>query len=1401
MIHWGHIRRQAMYRSRFEQYRSTQFETLENRQLLSVSPSALAYSGLSGVSAFQTSLLNKDGQFLSGPTVGDPLAIATQFLASQAGALGLTPGDLNNFELTNRFVSDHTGVTHLYLRQTFNGLEIADANLNINIAADGSVINVGSSFIPGLQQRTTSTVPSLSPIEAATAFASTLGYSTSTVPSVRDFFGGVGQATLLDFSSLSLDSIPVELQYVMTADQGLRLGWNAVARTPDGDHWLDASVDAGTGELLRLSDWVSDASDASFEVFAVPLEGPQDGNRSTVVNANDPTASPFGWNDIDGVVGADFTDTRGNNVFAQEDVDADNAGGFRPDGGAGLDFSFPLDLALEPDAYQAAAITNLFYANNIAHDVSYKYGFNEASGNFQVNNYGRGGLGGDAVQADAQDGSGTDNANFATPPDGFAPRMQQFVFTFTSPQRDSDLSNTIIWHEFGHGISNRLTGGAANSNALEALQSGGMGEGWSDWWGLMLTQKVSDGKFDAYPVGNYVLGLPDSGPGIRRVPYSFDLAIDPRTYGDFNGGFPNNQVHNAGEIWASALWDMNWLLVDKLGFDPDLYNGTGGNNLTMQLVLDGMKLQPANPSFIDARDAILMADQILTGGANEVDIWTAFARRGMGFSASDGGSGNSPVVIEAFDLPAFPPLALNDFATTLEDTPVSINVLANDSDLDGQLIPSTVQVIAGPAFGTTQVNTANGQVLYTPAPNFAGIDVFSYNVQDDNGETSNVATVTVTITPVNDPPTAVDDVAGTAVNAPVLIDVLANDFDIDSQLNRPTLQIIGQPANGTTLIDFGTQRVMYTPNPGFSGADVFTYRVRDVEGALSNTAQVTLRVGDPVSFSGAVFADRNDDGAFDADELGIPGVTITISKTDGPVVFSVSVQTAADGSFSLVEAPGSGFILPAGVYSITEVHPTPFLDGKDTAGVAGGIVLNDSFQNITLGSGQTAAGYLFGERGLSAEFLAEHPELRRFFASTQPGNPADFFGPTFVSPGDAVGAVRSAGFSLRTSNTNEPAGLPTFNFGLPQWHPISGDWNGDGIDTIGAYNSETATFFLSDINEGGVANYPAFNFGIPGWVPLAGDWNGDGIDTIGVYNPATATFFLRNQNNTGVAEVPAFNYGIPNWVPLAGDWEGLGIDTIGVYNPATATYFLRYTNDSGPADVPAFNYGIPGWQPLVGDWNDDGIETAGAYNPATATFFLRNSNTSGVGDVAFNYGTPGSTALAGQWMSLSGQTLLLDGDAGSVRSSEVRLATDDVMPLLAEAIGKWNAAGLDPTRVAQLADVEIRIADLPGRQLALAAEDRIYLDLNAAGQGWFVDDSPSDDAEFTRETAFGWQSESQLPAANRIDLLTVLVHELGHITGLADGDDDSLDIMYESLATGTRRSAEAEAVAPLLGSK
>ena len=338
------------------------------------------------------------------------------------------------------------------------------------------------------------------------------------------------------------------------------------------------------------------------------------------------------------------------------------------------------------------------------HDVLYQYGFDESAGNFQQNNYGNGGVGGDPVQADAQDGSDVNNAQFGTPPDGSDPRMEMFVFIQPTPpsfevltppgiagtyaagaaafggatsgltgsvvqaldpangagpsttdacsaltnagavsgniaivdrgdclfvvktanvqaaggtgiivvnnagddivtmagadpalvipplfigqsdgtaikgqlgtgvtatmitpaRRGSSLDNSIVTHEYGHGLSNRLTGGPSDVGCLAATQPRGMGEGWSDWLALMMTAKTTDSAFEPMPMGTYVLGQPTTGAGIRNFPYSRDLGVSPLTFSDIA---TLNQPHGIGGVWASALWDLYWTLVDYYRFD------------------------------------------------------------------------------------------------------------------------------------------------------------------------------------------------------------------------------------------------------------------------------------------------------------------------------------------------------------------------------------------------------------------------------------------------------------------------------------------------------------------------------------------------------------------------------------------------------------------------------------------------------------------------------------------------------------------------------------------------------------------------------------------------------------------------------------------------------------------
>jgi hypothetical protein len=380
--------------------------------------------------------------------------------------------------------------------------------------------------------------------------------------------------------------------------------------------------------------------------------------------------------------------TAGNNVDAYLDRDGNNV----PDRGQGpglrvgrafapnWDFTFPFIPGQDPREFKPAVVSNLFYLCNTMHDWMYDLGFTESARNFQMDNYGRGGLGGDPVLAEAQDGSGTDNANFFTPPDGQRPRMQMFPFTLGTRRLDDDLDSAldgdVVFHEYGHGVSFRLIG---NGSGLGGIQSGAMGEGWSDYWAAS--------AFDDGVVGEYVTN--NMTRGVRRTAYDGRRSGPNGQYAMLgNRGF---NVHNDGEIWCQALWDLRRTL---------------GAGVTDQLVLAGMKMTVVHPSMLNARDGILAADTALNGGANRCAIWAVFARHGMGYSATgnDGMEHNG-----AADLP--PPC---DTTGELPPNDVVYSGVENGRDI----------ALTGPGeWSTIPVASSNGDGTFT-VTNHLGVGEF-----------------------------------------------------------------------------------------------------------------------------------------------------------------------------------------------------------------------------------------------------------------------------------------------------------------------------------------------------------------------------------------------------------------------------------------------------------------------------------------------------------------------------------------------------------------------------------------------------------------------------------------------------------------------------------------------------
>ena len=823
--------------------------------------------------------------------------IITDHLESNRNTLGITDQDISDLTIKDEVFSQKSATTHVYAIQKINNIEVYNGGVSVAFK-DGSIIYLANNLQKDIASRVNAVTPVLSPIQAASNAANSLGLGSSNF-SLNQTISS--QEFVLTQGGVSLEEVPVRLVYQATEDNALKLAWDLSIHTTDSKHWYSVRVDALNGELLHQNDWVvsctfethnHDASDASnnevasfsmtqdvaianellageqYNVFAMPLESPNHGGESLETDPQDLVASPFGWHDTNGADGAEFTITRGNNVWAQDDINANNGVGESPDGGDELNFDFDYNFDTAPVNMLDAVTTNLFYWNNIVHDVFYQYGFDEASGNFQENNYGNGGVGSDSVNADSQDGGGLNNANFATPPDGGNPRMQMFLWSASGPpgesltinggtldggylgvpagfgaqlpedtplvgdlalvqdddagdstdpidacdtitngadldgrivvirrgscefgvkvlaaedegaiavtmvnnvpdapfamgagavggqvtipsimvsqadgeaiiaaleggeeinasllndgpfQLDGSLDNGIIVHEYGHGISNRLTGGPAAAGCLGNAEQ--MGEGWSDYFGLVLTMTPEDTAEQGRGIGTYAIGQPITGQGIRPAPYSTDFSVNPLTYDDVNN--PNiSQPHGIGTVWATILWDMTWAFIDEYGFDADVYNGTGGNNIAIQLVMDGLKLQSCSPGFLDGRDAILAAVEINTLiPENEKDfatctIWNVFANRGAGFSAVQGSSNNRFDQVEAFDLPG-----------DVLDNCASLSVDENDLDSLFSVYPNpsngeiTVSVAGTFGEGQIRIYDINGREVYNKPATLEG---------------------------------------------------------------------------------------------------------------------------------------------------------------------------------------------------------------------------------------------------------------------------------------------------------------------------------------------------------------------------------------------------------------------------------------------------------------------------------------------------------------------------------------------------------------------------------------------------------------------------------------------------------------------------------------------------------
>ncbi|MFB8371497.1 M36 family metallopeptidase [Pseudarthrobacter sp. NPDC055928] len=578
------------------------------------------------------------------------IAKAKSYAVSVADAVGFEAGVAPEFEADPTVTTTSEGMRVVSLQQMSNGIEVWSMAPKVWLHSDGAVDR--------LVGDTVSVPPDLpaKPVVAAEAALLAAVREAAKARTVRSNFGddelpqleiSEGDFTRLSFQSLPArpmtfsrgafaEDIPARLVYL---DMGgsFRLTWfftlsredlivqykafveaDEQTRDPEAPeilYFYDSASHAVGGRVITRNPGQTDFRDVPFPlpVSEYPVEPP--------------VGFPaFGsWTDpVNGKLA-----TVGNNVRALNgttrkpfEITASPSGGV---------FAANAD---SPEQF----VTNIFFFCNYMHDFFLMLGFNEESGNFQAINPGGVGRGADPVDALAHPGRVVGTANMSTRADGVAGLMNMGLVTSTGRHTAND--SDVVFHEYVHGVSNRLVGGMLDAEGLNEDQSVAMGEGWSDFFALTINN--FPGTLERVVTGSWVTARES---GIRQRPYDSRY---PGTFGDIGkgagevGGAGNadlsyQEVHDVGEIWCAALMQVTREVGAALG------SKERGYRVTWQAVVDGLKLTPKNPSFLTARDAVLRAFKSMKGTGRLADgeytgvrgaVWEAFAKFGMGFDAS-----------------------------------------------------------------------------------------------------------------------------------------------------------------------------------------------------------------------------------------------------------------------------------------------------------------------------------------------------------------------------------------------------------------------------------------------------------------------------------------------------------------------------------------------------------------------------------------------------------------------------------------------------------------------------------------------------------------------------------------------------------------------------------------------
>jgi hypothetical protein len=716
---------------------------------------------------------------LTAPSTEPRERIARSFMVENAALYGLTAAQARQLEVVADYLNPAGNLAWVEYEQRINGIPVFQGYWRAGLTTDGRLWRTTGNLAAGLDYPRLSTAARLTPAEAASAAATTIGVKVD-ASQLRTLSDDRAHHSTRLAQGPFTEAIKVDLTYFAAEPGWATLAYSMVLWEPQNAYLV--LVDANDGRLLWRKNITNEQTQSvTYSVYnddnpaplsptnAVPGSGIQGApiSRTTITNISElPAFDNLGWI----TDGAGNAVTTGNNVDAGLDIDGAN--GIDPTGratAAGRVFNFPYAPGGTPGEepptgtnYRMGIVTNLFFWSNRYHDRLYQLGFTEQARNFQNDNFGRGGLALDFVRAEAQDSSGVNSANFATPPDGSQPRMQMFIFDAPNPDRDTSIDANVFLHELTHGTSNRLH---SNASGLNTTMSGGMGEGWGDFYAFSLLSSADEDVNGLYAMGAYSTlnftrpGVGTTGTdnyyyGIRRFPYAVKTNVggptalrpgqphNPLTFADMdvplnviNDGAYNpspsviitpNEAHRIGEIWCLLLWEMRARIITRMGW-------AAGNEHALQLATDAMKLDPASPTVLQARDSLLAATCAGasgtgpqgSGGSDEQDIWAGFATRGAGLSArTTGGTTLVTDIVEAFDVPN-----LNLNAVTFTDNGGNGNGFADPGETIALTVPLANPFCGTPANTTMATVSGGGTGNYgTIAAGAAASQVISYTV-------------------------------------------------------------------------------------------------------------------------------------------------------------------------------------------------------------------------------------------------------------------------------------------------------------------------------------------------------------------------------------------------------------------------------------------------------------------------------------------------------------------------------------------------------------------------------------------------------------------------------------------------------------------------------------------------